>query len=430
MGWRVASSSASRWRVACDACGAGGWVGLASPGFDVWCESCQAAAHLPGPPAPGERCERCDAPRTAAPRFVELWGELQHLDAVLGAWAAEPAALAAILPERPRLLGDLTPPRALPGDPPDRVELLRALARGDWRSVLAAPPDADARALAARAIARERTGDPAGAAAEWSAVLAQGEDPRARLARGVLHARAGDLESAAGDLERAGDGREARWDRAALLVMHAVARGEGMPGTDVLARARTEAGEASAYWSDPTVGRLLWTLLVERALARGDTPASREPETRATLRAAERELEHATFWDRALVVLGWARLGDGEQLERVAAPLARELAASLLEEPALSGTPLADVAQAVTTARSLADVRDPRAARRALAGPLAREDLRRYRIPCAACARGTVGIAEAADADDADPGCSPTTTDSEAAPEQTTTPGSQHASAG
>ena len=46
----------------------------------------------------------------ALPRFVELWGELQHLDAVLGAWAGDPQPLATLLPERPRFVTDLADP--------------------------------------------------------------------------------------------------------------------------------------------------------------------------------------------------------------------------------------------------------------------------------------------------------------------------------
>jgi hypothetical protein len=360
---------------------------------------------LPGPPAPGQRCARCHARLAAEPRFVELWGALQHLDAVLGAWAGEPSALAAILPERPRLLSDLTPPAPTPDDPPARVSLLRALARGDWRAVLAAPADPDPRALAARAIAHERAGESAAALERWSERLAAGEDARARLARGALLARAGRYDEASTDLARAGAGAAARWDRAAVTLMRALEAGDGVPAREAIARARTEAGEASAYWSDPTVGRLLWTSLVERALARR---AAGEPATaaagladadREALRAAEGELEHATFWDRALVLLGWARLGETAEAARVAAPLAREQAASLLGEPALAGAPLGDLARAVAAGRSAADLGDPVEARHALLGALAREDLRRFRIPCAACGRGSVGVEEAAEAE-------------------------------
>lgn len=401
----MASSSATRWRLGCDACGAGGRVGPSASGFDAWCERCQTPARLPAAPGPGDRCGRCGAALPAEPRFVELWGMLQHLDAVLGAWAGEPGALAAILPERPRLLSDLTPPDAAPDDPPARAAALRALAHGDWRGTLAAPADADPRALAARAIAAERAGDVALANGAWGAALAAREDARARLARGALLARAGRFDEALADLALAGNGHEARWDRAAVAIMRAVAGSRGLPGAEVLARARAEAGAASAYWSDATVGRLLWTLLVERALGTatgvgrpgaGSPPAAAratlDGASRAELRAAELELEHATFWDRALVLLGWARLGEREEAGRVARPLAHELADSLLAEPSLAGEPLAGLARAVTASRSAVEEADPFGARRALAAALARGDLRRFRIPCAACARGTVGV--------------------------------------
>jgi hypothetical protein len=395
----VASSSATRWRLACDACGAGAWLGSGAGGFDAWCEACQTPQRLDAAPTPGARCVRCGAPLAVLPRFVELWGELQHLDAVLGAWAGDGTPLATLLPERPRFVTDLTPPAPAPGDPPARLALLAAVARGDWRAVLAAPPDACARAHAARAIAHERLGEVAGALAAWDAVLAAGEDARARLARGSLLARAGRHAAAAADLAVAGVGFEARWDRAALLVHEVVAAGAGPPDAARLARARAEVGAASDYWSDPTVGRLLWTLQVERELARPGAGAGELPdEARAALRAAESELEHDTFWDRALLLVGWVRLGALDEAARIAAPLARRQSAALLDEPALAGRALGDVARALAAARSAMDAGDPVGALREIAAAFARDDLRRFRIPCAACGRGTVGIEETAEA--------------------------------
>ncbi len=397
----MASSSATRGRLACDACDACAWVGPRADGYDVWCESCQSAWKLAAAPGAGVRCERCDVPLGAWPRFVELWGGLQHLDAVLGAWAGDASALMAILPERPRFLTDLTPPPARTDDPPARAGRLAALGRGAWRAVLEAPSDADSRALAACAIAHERLGDTTSAIKSWDAVLAAGEDARARLARGALKARAGPLAEAVADLALAGDTFEARWNRAAAMLHEAVRSGEGVPDAGVLSRARAEAGLASDFWSDPTVGRLMWSLLVERELARGSgAPATLEAPARAALRAAEADFEHATFWDRAMVLAGWARLGASDEATRVAAPLARELAAALLDEPALSGVALLGVTQAVAEARSAMDMSDPAEARHALAEPFAREDLRRFRIPCVACGRGTLGIEETAEVDD------------------------------
>jgi hypothetical protein len=75
-------------------------------------------------------------------------------------------------------------------------------------------------------------------------------------------------------------------------------------------------------------------------------------------------------------------------------PLARGEANALAAEPALGGVPLADVAAAVSTALREIDAREPARARRALAGALARHDLRRFRLPCARCGRGSVGVDE------------------------------------
>jgi len=339
--------------------------------------------------APGVRtpCGRCGAPLAAAPRFVELWGGLQHLDAVLAAWAGDVASLATLLPERPRFLTDLTPPAPHAGDPAPVLDALAAVARGDWRATLAAPLSPEPRLRAARAIAHERLGDAAAAIAEWDVVLAAGENERARLARGALLARAGRYAEARADLERAGDSAAARWDRASWWVHDAVNGCSGALDTARLERARREAGEASAYWSDPTVGRLLWTLLVERATAHPDG-------SRALLRPAESQLEHDTFWDRALRIVGWARAGAPDEVTRIAAPLVRECADALLGEPALAGGPLAGVAAEVTAARDAAAAGDPAAARRALTAALARDDLKRFRIPCARCRRGSVGVEE------------------------------------
>jgi hypothetical protein len=313
---------------------------------------------------------------------------LQQLDAVLAAWAGDPGPLATMLPERPVFVTDLTPPAPRDADTELVRAQLAALARGDWATVLAAPAGHGARSDAARAIAHERTGDAPAAIAGWDAVLAAGEDERARLARGSLHARAGRGDRASADLVRAGDSFAARWDRAALLVLAAV--DDGADPT-LLARARAEAGEPSSYWSDPSVGRLLWSQLVERARA-GDANA------RARLRAAEREVEHDTFWDRAMLIVGWSRTGAPDEAARVAGPLARGEARALASEPALAGAPLAEVAAGVAAAACAIDARDPVSGRRALADALAREDLRRFRLPCARCGRGSVGIDEVREA--------------------------------
>jgi len=368
------------------------WIGPGEHGFAAWCEACQESQHLAAPPGPGTRCRRCGAALPASPRFIELWGELQNLSAVLAAWAGEPRELVAILPERPRFLTDLTPPEVHPGDSQPLATLLAAVAHGEWRTALVMPADPDPRALAARAIAHERVGDPPAAIAEWSRLLARGGDERARLARGSLWARAGELANAGRDLAFAGDSFAARWNRAALLVHEAAGGGDGID-RERLARARAAAGPASAYWSDPTVGRLLWTLLVERAAA--------EPRENAVarLRAAEAEIEHDTFWDLALVLAGWARLGRPADAARIAQPLARQELTGLRQEPALQGLPLREVADATDAAKAAVERGEPQAARGAIAPALARGDLRRFRVPCAACGRGTVGVDETVERD-------------------------------
>lgn len=385
------ASSNARARLACDGCGVTAWVGPAPDGFDAWCECCQRAVALPHAPTPDTRCAACGAALPAWPRFVELWGVLQQFDAVLAAWAGESATLAVLLPERPRFLGDLDPPPTVRDDAPALAALLEAVRHGDWHVALdhASAATGSARGSAALAIARERTGDLTGAIAAWDAVLALGEDARARLVRGALHARRGALAEAAADLALAGEGFEARWDRAALTLVRAVAERFAVPSPEVMARVRAEAGPPSDYWSDPTPGRLLWSLLAELALA---APASAD--SVAVLRAATTEFEHATFWDRSMQLVTWVRLGQQPTARALAQGLALEQADAALAEPALAGAALAEVALAVRTARAAAASDDPAVGRTALAPVLARMDLRRYRIPCARCGRGGIGLDE------------------------------------
>jgi hypothetical protein len=107
----------ARWHVGCNACDAGGWIGARESVFDAWCEGCQTHSVV-APDARIGPCSRCGGVLTTTePRFEELLGEIQHVDAVLAAWAGDPSRLAAILPERPRYLADLTPPSSEDGDP-------------------------------------------------------------------------------------------------------------------------------------------------------------------------------------------------------------------------------------------------------------------------------------------------------------------------
>lgn len=388
----------ARWRVACDACEASAWIGAAPGGFDAWCEACQAGAFAAAPER-APRCGACGRPMTTGePRFIELYGELQNLAAVLAAWKGDAAPLAALLPERPRFLSDRNPPAAEPGDPPRLREGLEALARGDFAAAasrLAEPAEErdEPRRRRALAIALERRGDRDGAGQALAAVRGAGEDAAVRLERGALHARRGDFARAREDFAHAGDGYEARWNRAAIEVYEAVGV-SGAPDTVRLAAARRALGTPSSAWSDFTIGRLLWTLLIERAQKSG-------ADETAVLRAAEGEFEFNTFWDRAAVLSGWARLGARAELERLAPALAREGADALAGEPALAGqpvlaAPLAEARRAIAAAR-------PAEAAAAIGVLLARDDLGRYRVPCRACGRGSVGVAEFAEDEVAEP---------------------------
>ncbi|HEV2106546.1 MAG TPA: hypothetical protein VGU27_12535, partial [Candidatus Eisenbacteria bacterium] len=76
--------------MACDACGAGAWVGPRADGFDAWCERCQSPAALAQAPSGDERCPHCRERRHAGLRFPALWGALQDLEGVVAAWAGDP----------------------------------------------------------------------------------------------------------------------------------------------------------------------------------------------------------------------------------------------------------------------------------------------------------------------------------------------------
>jgi tetratricopeptide (TPR) repeat protein len=390
----------ARWHVGCNACDAGGWIGARESVFDAWCEGCQSSSVV-APDARRGLCSRCGGVLTTTePRFEELLGEIQHVDAVLAAWAGDPSRLAAILPERPRYLTDLTPPSSQDGDPaPVREALARLLAgayadaRRRLESMVADRTHAgDACLWQALGIAAQRTGELAlaesafGRALEHEPALAA-----AWLDRGALRARRGDYAGARADFARAGEGREARWNRAALAVLEAVAVTPGLPDASILDAARESAGEPSAYWSEHTIGRLLWTALVERARTRGEGDAAACVDERV-LRAAEAELEFRTFWDQALVVHGYASLGMKEEAATAASPLALGLLDALLREPALAGPAGNELRSPLTEVGNAARDGDPRRAIAALATLLSRDDLRHYRVPCRACGRGTIGV--------------------------------------
>src|SRR6185503_18756048 len=100
------------------------------------------------------------------------------------------------------------------------------------------------------------------------------------------------------------------------------------------AAARAESGWSSDYWSDPSVGRLLWSLLVERAEGRRRAGSPECPDERV-LRAAESELEYDTFWDRAMVIAGYAAMGMKVEAAAAATPLAGEQIEALSAAPFL-----------------------------------------------------------------------------------------------
>ncbi|MGH7741339.1 MAG: hypothetical protein ACRENS_04885 [Candidatus Eiseniibacteriota bacterium] len=379
----------ARWNLACDACEASAWIGGAAAGFDAWCEACQRAVPLPAGEA-GASCAACARPLTTTePRFIEIFGELQHLAAVLSAWQGDAAPLAALLPERPRFLSDRNPPAGEPGDDAALRAGLEALSRGDFADAarrLEAPASGagEARRLRALAIALERRGDVERAERVLEGVHGIGETAALRLERGALRARRGDFARAREDFALAGDGHEGRWNRAAVEVHEAVGP-QGAPDATRLAAARRAAGTPSSAWSDHTVGRLLWALLIERTSRRAELEIS-------VLRAAEAEFEFHTFWDRAAVIEGYARLGAAEELRRLAPPLALELGNALAGQPALA--PPGEIGAALQAANAAIAAGHPGAALEVVNLLRARADLAHYRVPCRACGRGSVGVAE------------------------------------
>lgn len=392
-----------RLRLACDACGASSWIGPRADVVDGWCEACQRS-HSPDRTSAATRCPTCGRPLTRGlPRFTEFYGELQHIEALIAAWDGDPALLGALLPERPVFLSDLTPEKPAPGDDGGTRTVLGLVLEGHYAEAQARARDRVGRGRmtprlwTALAIAAERCGDLGAAEEAWSHVLRAGDSHRARLARGTLAARRGDHAVAARDFAAAGDGYEARWNRAALGIVEAVAVTPGLPGPERIAGARDHAPPSRGEWHEQTVGRLLWTLLVERSLARSRAGAASCPDERV-LRAAEQEIEGESFWDRALIVHGYAVLGMPADVERVARPLIASLWDDLLAEPFLGGTVAAPLNAALDqVARGLREG-DRAGARTRIRILMDRPDVRGYRLPCAACGKGSVGVVEMAPA--------------------------------
>ena len=89
------------------------------------------------------------------------------------------------------------------------------------------------------------------------------------------------------------------------------------------------------------------------------------------------------------MIHGWALLGQRAQAIESGLPVVVDLLAKLAREPALRGAALRDVAAAVTAPIDGEHVTEARARFDAL---LRRDDLRRYRIPCRRCGRGSLGV--------------------------------------
>jgi len=286
-----------RWRVKCDTCRAGGWIGrrpaLPAPILDAWCEGCQRTHFLSEPAPPSPTCSHCAGPLTLAePRFEELLGDAGSLAAVLHAWCGEPGPLGELLPDRPRFMDEL--------------------------------------------------------------------DPSA-----------------------------ARWNQAAALLIEGVATAKGMPDAALLRRARVEAGEPSPYRSDQTVGRLVWALLVERVQGTGSAPTAADA---GALRSAEQEFEFRTFWDRALVVQGYSRLGMRAQAGDAAAALAEELLGRLAAEPYARGPAGAWLSEALAVTVAAVREHRPGDALSTIRTLMNRPDVSRCRVPCLACGSGSLGV--------------------------------------
>lgn len=393
-----------RWLVACDACGRSAWIGRRAhdAGLDAWCEACQTPCALESASGPTASCPRCGASLTTGePRFEELLGNAQRVAAVLAAWCGDPGPLAALLPERPRFLTDLDPPALQPADPPAARAGLQALAQGHLARARDAlidatrAPGAPARLWRGLGIAAQRLGDRGQAEQAFTrAVAADPNDTAAWLDRGVLSVQRRDYAAARADFARAGNRHEARWNRAALELVVAFANAGGLPDPALVRRARAEAGEPSAYWSDPTVGRLLWSLQLEHELSSARATPGEAP----ALEAAARELEFATFWDRALVVHGYAALGMKGHTRAGAEALAGELLAALAAEPFARAPAGAWLALPLAEARAASREGRPGDALAAIRSVLERPDVRRYRVPCL-CGRGAVGVDAHEDAD-------------------------------
>ncbi|NOT32792.1 MAG: hypothetical protein HOP12_01345, partial [Candidatus Eisenbacteria bacterium] len=250
-----------------------------------------------------------------------------------------------------------------------------------------APAAGAPRAWAALGIAHQRLGEHAEAEAAFDrALLGTPAESSLRLNRGALRARRLDFDGARADFEPAGERHEARWNRAALRVLETVATTSGPAPRAAIEAARTDAGAPSSYWSDHTVGRLLFSALVERSHREYNASAEAE------LRDAEQWMEFDTFWDRALILHGYASLALATRVEALASEMAHSQLVTLRAEPPVRGASGSWIAAPLEAVAADLEHGEPAVAARRLATLMELPALRHYRVPCVACGRGALGV--------------------------------------
>ena len=400
-----AAPEIARTYVACDRCGFGAWLGSRGQEVDAWCEACQEPAVLAAPVGAAAACAHCgESLSTSTPRFEELFGELQNLTAVLEAWLGRDERLQPLIPERPTFLTDLNPPPLLPWDPPDLRLALEHLIAGAFHAAREAFARVDVpgsgaaelrlRVAMGQGIVHHRLG-------EWDLALAAFDravvaDPwhlPARLDRGALRAMRGEHDRAWDDFEAAGDSYQAGWNRAAWIVLQASSDSAPLPPAGRIRAAREQAGPPSGFWSDPTVGRLVFTTVAERLRSRGGENVV------GALRAAEAEVEFETFTDRAMVLRGWVSLGIESERARVASPLARGVIRALRATPFVRGGMGRELSDALEQAAAAVSRGEPQCALEWTKPHMERSDLRHYRVPCRRCETGSIGVERVVEAD-------------------------------
>ena len=97
----------------------------------------------------------------------------------------------------------------------------------------------------------------------------------------------------------------------------------------------------------------------------------------------------------------YLKLGQTDEVARVAAPLAVSLAHTLVRSWPFAAGRGAEIAHRLSRTEGAALAGDPVHAREWLQPLREREDLRRFRLPCLACESGTVGIESVEEVDPA-----------------------------